>query len=53
MIRDNRRKKRRVKKFLVTLLVFAAILGILALIIINVFTVKDVEVKGNKLYEGN
>ncbi len=53
MIRDNRRKKRRVKKFLVTLLVFAAILGILALIIINVFTVKDVEVKGNKLYEGD
>ena len=53
MIRDNRRKKKRVKKVLITLLAFAAFLGVSALVVVKVFTVKQVEVKGNKLYNGD
>ena len=53
MIRNNRRKKKRVKKVLITLLAFAAFLGVSALVVVKVFTVKQVEVKGNKLYNGD
>ncbi len=51
MIRDKRRKKRRRKKALVTFLFICLLLAVLALIVIKVFTVKKVEVAGNKLYE--
>lgn len=51
MIRDERRKKRRRKRILTTLLVLLLLFGTAALLIVKVFTVKNVEVEGNQLYE--
>lgn len=51
MIREERRKKRRRKKILIGLLVTLLIIGILVLVVWKVFTVKKVEVSGNRLYE--
>lgn len=50
MIREERRKKRRRKHILVGFLITLLILALAALIVIKVFTVKNVEVEGNKLY---
>ena len=51
MIRDERRKKKRRKRVLITLLVIFLLIGTSALVVVKVFTVKNVEVEGNKLYE--
>ena len=50
MIREERRKKRRRKHILIGFLTTLLILALAALIVIKVFTVKNVEVEGNKLY---
>ena len=50
MIREERRKKRRRKHILVGFLITLLILALATLIVIKVFTVKNVEVEGNKLY---
>lgn len=51
MIREERRKKRKRKRILIGLLITILIIAILALIVVKVFTVKKVEVSGNRLYE--
>ena len=50
MIREERRKKRRRKHILIGFLTTLLILALAAHIVIKVFTVKNVEVEGNKLY---
>lgn len=50
MIREERRRKKRRKHIGITLLVILFLLGAAALIVVKVFTVKNVEVEGNLLY---
>lgn len=51
MIREERRRKRKRKKLAVILMVILLLIATAALVIINVFTVEQVEVTGNQLYE--
>jgi cell division protein FtsQ len=51
MIRQERKKAKRIKSILVTLLLTAIILAIVFLLILAIFKVKEVEVEGNKLYD--
>lgn len=50
MIKEKRRRQRRMKSLLVALLIFVLILLLSALIVVKVFVVKTVKVEGNKLY---
>lgn len=50
MIREQRRKKKRRKIGLIILMILVLLIAIAVLIVWNVFTVKDVVVKGNELY---
>lgn len=51
MIRDKRRKKQKRRRMLGIFLAICLLLAAAALVVVNVFTVKKVEVTGNKLYE--
>lgn len=51
MIREERRKKRKRKRILIGLLITVLILALMVLIVVKVFTVKKVEVSGNRLYD--
>ncbi len=51
MIREKRRKKKRIKNILIAVLTTLIVLAIAALIEINVFRVKNIEIEGNLLYE--
>lgn len=51
MIREERRKKRRIRSFLHGLLVFAIIIAAGAFVVMKLFTVKNVVVEDNKLYD--
>lgn len=51
MIKEKRRRQRRLKKFLIGLLVFLLVSVISYFIVVKVFVVKNVKVEGNKLYE--
>ncbi len=51
MIKEKRKRKRRFVRFLKIFLVLILILGIAMLIVLNVFTVKKVDIEGNKLYD--
>lgn len=53
MIKETRRKRRRRRAIFRALLIIAVVLCMAALIIFKVFTVKNVEVEGNKLYSDN
>lgn len=50
MIREKRKKKRRVKRILLAVLIVLLVLAGAAMIAVNVFKVKHVEVEGNELY---
>ena len=50
MIRDERKKKKRKKIKTIVLLSFLLILVIAGFVVTELFTVKQVEVKGNELY---
>lgn len=50
MIKEKRRRRRRRRVIFRIILTVAIILGLAALIIFKVFTIKNVEVEGNKLY---
>lgn len=50
MIKEKRRRQRRMKKFLIAMLVFILLAVIAAFIVVKVFVVKTVKVEGNKLY---
>lgn len=50
MIKEKRRRQRRMKSLLIALLIFVLILLLSALIVVKVFVVKTVKVEGNKLY---
>ena len=51
MIREKRRRQRRMKNLLIGLLVFILLAVIAAFIVVKVFVVKTVKVEGNKLYD--
>lgn len=51
MIREERKKKRKRKRIAITLLVLLLLFGAAALIVVKVFTVQQVEVTGNQLYD--
>lgn len=51
MIREKRRRKRLLKRFLIGLSIFAILVAIAVFIVIKVFVVKNVKVEGNELYE--
>lgn len=53
MIRDDRKRKKGKKIRRIIRWSFLLIVSLLALLIINVFTVKNVKVEGNKLYKDN
>lgn len=50
MIKEKRRRQRRLKRLLIALLVFIALAVLAAFIVVKVFVVKTVKVEGNKLY---
>lgn len=50
MIKEKRRRQRRMKSLLIALLIFVLVLLLSALIVVKVFVVKTVKVEGNKLY---
>ena len=50
MIKEKRRRQRRMKSLLVALIIFILVLLLSALIVVKVFVVKTVKVEGNKLY---
>ena len=50
MIREKRKKKRRRKTGLIIFLGVLFFLAVAALVVVKVFTVKDVKVEGNELY---
>ncbi len=50
-MKKKRRKKDFLKKFLITVVSTAVVIGISILIILNVFTITKVEVEGNHLYD--
>lgn len=51
MIREERRKKRKRKRIAITFLVLVLLLAGAALVVVKVFTVEQVEVQGNQLYD--
>ncbi len=51
MVREGRRRKRTIKKTLLVILLILLLLAVGALVVVKVFTVERVVVKGNKLYE--
>ena len=51
MIREERRKKRRIRSFLHGLLIFAIIIAAATLVVMKLFTVEKVVVEDNKLYD--
>lgn len=51
MIREERRKKRKRKRIAITFLVLVLFLAGAALVVVKVFTVEQVEVQGNQLYD--
>lgn len=51
MIREKRRRQRRIKRLLIGLLVFILLAAIAAFIVVKVFVVKTVKVEGNELYD--
>lgn len=51
MIREERRKKRKRKRIAITFLVLVLLLASAALVVVKVFTVEQVEVQGNQLYD--
>lgn len=51
MIKEKRRKARKLKRIAITFLVLIMLLAVAALIVIKVFRVKKVEVEGNELYD--
>lgn len=51
MIREERKKKRKRKRIAITFLVLLLLFGAAALIVVKVFTVQQVEVTGNQLYD--
>ena len=51
MIKEERRKKRRKKHLFGAFLGFVFVLAVLAVIVIKVFTVENVEIAGNELYD--
>lgn len=53
MIREKRKKKKRIKVGLIVFLCTILLLAILVLVVIKVFTVKDVVVEGNELYSSD
>ncbi len=53
MIKEKRRKKRRIKQFLKGLFFFSLISVILGFLVVKVFVVKNVTVEGNELYDEN
>lgn len=50
MIKEKRRRQRRMKSLLIALIIFILVLLLSALIVVKVFVVKTVKVEGNKLY---
>lgn len=50
MIKEKRRRQRRMKNLIVALIVFLLMLVLAAFIVVKVFVVKTVKVEGNKLY---
>ena len=51
MIKEKRRKARKLKRIAITLLILILFLAVAALIVIKVFRVNKVEVEGNELYD--
>ncbi len=51
MIKEERKRKRRRKRKLIGFLVFLLVLAVAALVVIKVFTVENVQIEGNELYE--
>lgn len=51
MIREERKKKRKRKRIAITFLVLLLLFGAAARIVVKVFTVQQVEVTGNQLYD--
>lgn len=51
MIKEERKRKRRFLFFIRGFLIVMLLIAIAILIILKVFTVENVEIEGNKLYE--
>jgi cell division protein FtsQ len=51
MIKEERRRRKKRRNRLIALLVFLLVLAIAALVVIKVFTVENVEIEGNELYD--
>ena len=51
MIKEKRKRKRRFLFFIRGFLIVMLLIAIAILIILKVFTVENVEIEGNKLYE--
>jgi cell division protein FtsQ len=51
MIKEERRRRKKRRNRLIALLVFLLVLAVAALVVIKVFTVENVEIEGNELYD--
>ena len=50
MIREKRRRKRMIKRLLISFIIALLVVAVSAFIVVKVFVIKTVRVKGNKLY---